>query len=166
MSEKYVVTLTADERQKLLSIVKYGKTAGYRIRHAQILLALDEIPENAHWTEVRIAEAYHCTDRTVSSLRKRFVEGGLDAALERKKRETPPVIKIDGEKEALITVLACSEPPEGQARWTLRLLADKTVQLGIFDSISHTAIGNCLKKKKSNRGFRRNGVLGRRQRNM
>jgi hypothetical protein len=86
------------------------------------------------------------------------VEEGFQAALERKKRETPPVIKIDGEAEAKIIALVCGEPPAGRCRWTLVLLADKAVELGILDSISHTAIGNLLKKTKLSHGLRNRGV--------
>ena len=144
---KYRVTLTDAERQTLQQLVKKGNTAGYRIRHALILLALDEIPANAHWSDERIGAAYGCRQRAVGELRKRFVEEGFEAALERKKRETPPRIKIDGEAEAKIIALACSAPPPGRSRWTLKLLAGKVVELGILDSISDHGIGDLLKKR-------------------
>jgi hypothetical protein len=155
---KYRVTLTTEERAFLQKLVRKGKTAGHRIRHAQILLALDEIPENQHWTDTKIGAAYGSRQRTVGILRKRFVEEGFDAALERKKREVPPVIKIDGEAEAKIIALTCSRPPEGRARWTLRLLASKVVELGILDSISDNGIGNLLKKTTLSHGYRNSGV--------
>jgi hypothetical protein len=163
---KYRVTLTEEEREFLQNLVKKGKVAGYRIRHAQILLALDEIPENAHWTDERIGAAYGCRMRAVGMLRKRFVEEGFESALERKKRELPPRIKIDGEAEAKIIALACSDPPEGRCRWTLQLLADKVVELGILDSISHTGIGNMLKKTKLSHGCVSSGVSQLRPPNM
>jgi hypothetical protein len=144
---KYRVTLTGEERESLQKLVQKGKTTGYRIRHAQILLALDEIPANEHWSDARIGEAYGVRQRAVGALRKRFVEEGFQAALERKKRETPPVIKIDGEAEAKIIALTCSEPPEGRCRWTLQLLADKVVEMGILESISDNGIRNLLKKR-------------------
>ena len=100
---KYRVTLTVEERAFLQNLVRKGKTAGYRIRHAQMLLALDEIPENQHWTDAKVGAAYGSRQRAVGILRKRFVEEGFDAALERKKREAPPVIKIDGEAEVNTT---------------------------------------------------------------
>lgn len=156
---KYRVTLTGVERESLEKLVQRGKTAGYRIRHAHILLALDEIPENAHWTDAKIAAAYQSSMRSVGTLRKRFVEEGFAAALERKKRETPPCIKIDGEKEARIIAEACSSPPEGRSRWTLSLLAGRMVALGVFDSISATAIGTTLKKTKLNPGGTRCGAF-------
>ena len=145
---KYRVTLTGEERSNLQKLIQKGKTAGYRIRHAQIVLALDEIPANAHWSDAGIGEAYGASERTIGHMRKRFVEEGFEAALERKKRETPPsIIKIDGEAEARIIALTCSEPPEGRCRWTLRLLAGKMVELGILESISDHGIGDLLKKQ-------------------
>jgi predicted hydrolase (HD superfamily) len=96
--------------------------------------------------------------RSVGNIRKRFVEEGFAAAPERKKRETPPVVKIDGAKEARIIAEACSNPPEGHARWTVRLLAERMVELGVFDSISAAAIGTTLKKTKLNPGGRRCGA--------
>jgi len=157
---KYRVTLTGEERDFLQQLVRKGKTAGYRIRHAQLLLALDEIPANENWTDKKIGVAYGTHIRTVVNMRKRFVEEGFHAALERKKRETPPsIIKIDGEAEAKIIALTCSQPPDGRSRWTLKLLASKVVELKILDSISDHGIGNLLKKTKLNHGYRNSGVL-------
>jgi hypothetical protein len=150
---KYRVTLSEEEREKLQDMIRKGKTAGYRIRHAQILLALDEIPENELWTDEKIGKAYGATTRAIGMMRKRFVEEGFEAALERKKRETPPWIKIDGEAEAKIIALTCSEPPEGRCRWTLKLLANKVVELGILDSISDHGIGDLLKKTTLSHGW-------------
>jgi len=155
---KYRVTLSGEEREILERLIQKGKTAGYRIRHAQILLALDEIAANEHWSDERIGEAYGVRQKAVGALRKRFVEEGFEAALERKKRERPPVIKIDGEAEAKIIALTCSQPPEGRSRWTLVLLAKKVVELGILDSISDHGIGDLLKKTKLNHGYRSSGV--------
>jgi len=155
---KYKVTLTEEEREFLRQLVKKGNTSGHRIRHAQILLALDETPENEHWTDARVGAAYGCREQAVGKLRKRFVEQGFDAALERKKRETPPWIKIDGEAEARIIALTCSQPPEGRSRWTLKLLAQKTVELGILDSISDHGIGDLLKKTRLSHGYRSGGA--------
>jgi hypothetical protein len=158
---KYHVTLTESERKYLRELVAKGQTKGYRIRHAQILLALDEIPGNADWTDKKIAKAYQSNERSIGELRKRFVEEGFEAALGRKKRETPPVApKITGEVEARIIALACSEPPEGRAFWSLRLLADRVVELGILDSVSHNAIGETLKKTNSSPGGSKSGASG------
>ena len=96
--------------------------------------------------------------QAVGVVRKRFVEEGFEAALECKKRDIPPVIKIDGEAEAKIIALTCSAPPEGRSRWTLQLLADKVVELGILDSISDHGIGDLLKKTTLGHGYRNNGV--------
>jgi hypothetical protein len=153
---KYRVTLTEEEREILKRLIQKGHTAGYRIRHAQILLVLDELPANASWTDAQVAAAYESNMRSIGNLCKRFVEAGFEAALERKKRLVPPKIKIDGEAEAKISALACSEAPEGRSRWTLQLLADTVVELGILDSISDNGIRNLL-----NRGSRRNGVFPR-----
>jgi len=155
---KYRVTLTGEERETLQRLIKKGNTAGYRIRHAQMLLALDEIPANEHWTDAKIGDAYGARQQAVGVLRKRFVEEGFEAALERKKRETPPKIKIDGEAEAKIIALSCSQPPEGRARWTLKLLANKVVELEILDSISDHGIGDLLKKTKLSHGCRNSGA--------
>jgi hypothetical protein len=126
-------------------------------------LALDEIAENERWTDRKIAAAYGTHERTIGILRKRFVQEGFESALERKQREFPPVIKIDGEKEAKIIAVTCSAAPEGQSRWTLQLLAEKVVALGIMESISPTAIGNLLKKTTLSHGYKSNGASPRRQ---
>jgi hypothetical protein len=160
---KYRVTLAEEERETLRKLVKNGRTAGYRIRHAQILLALDETPANESRTDRAIADAYGSNIRSIGNLRKRFVEEGFEAALERKKRDRPPVIKIDGEAEARIIALTCSEPPAGRSRWTLQLLADTVVAMGILDSISDNGIRNLLKKTILSHGYTKNGVYPRRR---
>jgi len=158
MNIKYHITLTEEERKILMQLISKGKTEGYRIRHAHILLALDEIEENKEWTDRTVAKAYHTTERSIGNLRRRFVEQGFDAALGREKREVAPRNKIDGEIEAKIVALTCSDAPEGYSKWSLRLLADKVVELGIMESISHTAIADCLKKTKLSHGYRNNGA--------
>jgi hypothetical protein len=155
---KYRVNLTGEERDLLHRLIQKGNTAGYRIRHAHILLVLDEIQGNEHWTDETIGIAYGARQRAVGVLRKRFVEEGFQATLERKKRETPPVIKIDGEAEAKIIALTCSQPPEGRCRWTLKLLANRVVEMGIPDSISDHGIGDMLKKTTLSHGYRKNGA--------
>jgi predicted hydrolase (HD superfamily) len=163
MNIRYRVTLTETERLELAALIAKGQTQGYRIRHAQILMAVDDIPENKEWTDKKIARAYNTTEKSVGNLRRRFVEKGFTAALERQKRETPPKIKIDGEIEAKIIALTCSDAPEGRSQWTLRLLADKVVELGIMDSVSHTAIADCLKKTRLSHGYKSSGVFQNRQ---
>lgn len=156
MNIKYRVTLNQAERVELLKLIKTGSTKAYKTRHAGILLATDEIPENKHWTDKTIAKAYHVTEKTVGNVRKRFVEQGFQVALGHKQRETPPsMIKIDGEVEAALIVLAVSKAPEGYHRWTLKLLANKLVEDGVLESISPTAVGKTLKKMNLNPGLKR-----------
>jgi hypothetical protein len=163
---KYRVTLTVEEREFLQKLIRKGNTAGYRIRHAQLLLALDEIPANEQCTDEKLGKIYGTHIRAIGNLRKRFVKDGFEAALGRKKREVPPRIKIDGEAEAKIIAIACSEPPEGRGRWTLKLLANKVVELGILDSISGHGIGGLLKKTALSHGYRKSGALQLRPLNM
>ena len=155
---KYRVNLTGEERVFLQDLVQKGNTAGHRIRHAQILLALDEIPANEHWTDANIGAAYGVRPQAAGGLRKRFVEDGFEAATERKKRERPPRVKIDGEAEAKIIAVTCSGPPEGRCRRALKLLAGKAVELGIVGSVSDHGIGDLLKKTKLSHGYRKNGA--------
>jgi hypothetical protein len=163
MNIKYHVTLAEEERKLLKKLISKGKTEGYRIRHAQIFFALDEIEENKEWSDKTIAKAYHTTERSIGNLRRRFVEQGFDAALGREKRGIAPRIKIDGEIEAKIVALTCSNAPDGYSQWSLRLLADKVVELGIMESVSHTAIADCLKKTKLNHGYMSSGAYQQRQ---
>jgi hypothetical protein len=116
--------------------------------HANVLLAADENSSQVRKREEAIAELFHINQQTVHSIRRRYSEAGLEAAINRKKRDTPPVEpKITGEVEARIIALSCGTPPKGRARWSLRLLADKAIELQIIDSISHEAISRLLKKR-------------------
>ena len=145
MAKIYVVRLTPGERRGLEAMVRKGRAAACRIRHANILMKADA--DGAAWTDTRIAEAFGCHLRTVENVRKRFVLEGLDAALNRKKQSRPSVArKLDGEKEAKLVAVACSPPPEGRRRWTLRLIADRMVELDIVDSISHETVRQAMKK--------------------
>ena len=147
--KKYVVTLNAEERQRLEQIVQVGKAAAYRIRHANILLAVDESPAGAKIKDAVAAQAFNVSVRTVELLRERLVEEGLDAALERKKRVRPSIEPMfDGEKEAKLIALACGPKPEGRVRWTLQLLAERVVTLNIVESCSPQTIMRVLKKTK------------------
>lgn len=142
---KYVVTLTSQERKELLDLVGKGEAAAYKIKHANILLGSDESGENLPARAV--AKAYHCHAQTVYGVRRRFVERGLEAAVGRKKRTTPPVpAKMDGRAEARLVALACEETPEGVSRWSLRLLSEKMVDLGVVASLSHETVRRTLKK--------------------
>ena len=158
MNHKYIVTLTEEERQELRALVQKGQTQGYRIKHAQILLKLDEIPENQGWTYEKIKAAYHATPHTISQIAKRFVTGGVEAALGRKEQVNRHK-KIDGRVEAHIIAIACSQAPEGRERWTLQLIADELVRLGVVGSISDTAVMETLKKTNLSPGKRRNGAF-------
>lgn len=156
MREKFIVRLAEEERNLLREIVTKGKTAAYRIKHANILLAADV--NGPAWQDEEIAKAYSTHVGTVGSVRKRFVEQGLEAALGRKKQECPsrqPV--FDGASEAHLIALSCSKPPEGRSRWTLRLLADKVVELDIVDKVSYETVRQTLKKTNSSRILSRNG---------
>jgi transposase len=141
---KYIVTLTSEERKELLELVKKGKAAAYKIKHANILLASDENGENL--PAAAVAKAYHCHAKTVYNLRQQFVEQGFSAAIERKKYATPGPRKMDGRTEARLVALACEETPAGVSRWSLRLLSEKMVDLGIVASISHETVRRTLKK--------------------
>lgn len=147
MSKKYVIDLTSEEKELLHAVVKKGRESSHRIKHAYILLNSDHNGPNM--TDQEIAKLLHCHVQTVFNVRKRFVEIGLDSALDRKKRDTPPIPRIiDGEKEARLFAIACSTPPEGRKRWTLQLLADELVTLDIVDQISGKTVGRTLKKMK------------------
>jgi transposase len=145
---KYHVSLTKNERSVLLDIILKGSTSAKEIMHANVLLAADENNSKVRKSEDEIATLFHVNQQTVHTIRRRYSEAGLDAAISRKKRDTPPVEpKITGEVEARIIALSCSTPPKGRSRWSLRLLADKSIELQYIDSISHEAVGRLLKKR-------------------
>jgi len=148
MKSRYEVKLTEDEREILTGIVKRGKGPAYRIKHAHILLHADAGKEAPEKSDEEIAGLFHCHNQTVFNIRKKYCINGLTAVIERKQRETPPIPrKLDGAKEARLITIACSQPPEGYAGWTLDLLADKMVELKIVDTISGKTIGRVLKKR-------------------
>lgn len=148
MNKKYIVRLSEEERQMLSGIVSKGKTAAYRIKHANVLLKVDA--DGPCWQDEAVAEAFSCVPQTVANIRQRFVEQGLEAALERKKRASPPRDPIlDGEKEARLIQIACSEAPQGYAKWSLRMLAQELISLEIVDTISAPTVMRTLKKMNS-----------------
>jgi hypothetical protein len=150
--KKYKVTLTAAERQSLHDLVAAGKAAAKKLAHARILLKADAAPDGPGWTDTRIAEAVEVNRTTVEHVRQRFVEQGLEAALVRKKQDRPSrERKLDGDGEARLIALACSQPPRGRAAWTLRLLADRLVELEIVDAISTETVRQALKKTNLSR---------------
>lgn len=147
MRPRYRVTLSAQEREALEALTKTSKTNAKRFLYARSLLLCDAGPQGPAWTVADTAEAMGVTPRTIEHLKKRFVEEGLDAALERKKREKPPrEVIFDGAFEARLTALACSETPAGRQRWTVRLLAEKAVELNLAPSVSHMTVQRILKK--------------------
>lgn len=144
MSKHREVTLITEERERLEGIISSGDEPARTQTRARILLLTDH-SQGKHWTDKAIAAALLCSQKTVVNVRQRYVEAGLEAALYDKPRpgQTP---KLTGEVEAKLTLLACSDPPEGHARWTMRLLADKLVELEVVEAISHVAVWERLKK--------------------
>lgn len=147
MSPRYRVTLTQQERKELEALTRRGKTHARRFIHARALLLCDAGDDGPAWNVADVAKALGVTSRTIEHLKKRFVEDGLEAALERKPREKPPrEVTFDGAFEARLIAMACSDVPEGHQRWTVRLLADKVVELNIAPSVSHMTVQRVLKK--------------------
>jgi DNA-directed RNA polymerase sigma subunit (sigma70/sigma32) len=145
MEKKYVVRLSQNERDHLNEVVKKLDGSSQKVRRAQILLKADANGPN--WTDARIAEAFSCRIKTIENIRQRLVTEGFEQTLNGKKRENPPVEKLlNGEQEAQIIAMRLGSPPKGYANWTLRLLANKVVELGIVDSISHETVRQTLKK--------------------
>ena len=145
--KKFVVRLSAEEREQLQALVRKGKSPAKRLLKARILLKADVSEAGEGWSDSRIIEALETSTSMVYRVRKQLVEEGFEAVLSRKPRATPAVSPIfDGEKEAKLIALACSKPPKGRARWSLRLLEDKVVELAIVERASDSTIGRVLKK--------------------
>ena len=146
-NKKYIVRLDADERRQLERLVSVGKGAARKLTRARVLLQADEGEGGRAWPDVRIVEGLGVSVGTVENLRKRLVEEGLAAALEGKRPVQPPRMrKLDGEAEAKLIAMACSVPPDGRTRWTLRLLADRLVELEVVDAISYETVRQTFKK--------------------
>jgi transposase len=142
MNKKYIVDLKEDERKLLQSIIRSGKHAARKIRCAHVLLKA-----NAGWRDEKIAEVFDISLPTVQRIRQRFVEEGIEIALGARSHQPRPYLqRLDGEQEAKLVALACSPAPKGHTRWTLRLLADKSVELQIVDQISYQTVRRVLKK--------------------
>lgn len=151
MKPRYRVTLTEQERQELEALTKTAKTNAKRFLYARSLLLCDAGPQGLGWIVEDTAEAMGVTSRTIEHLKKRFVEEGLAAALERRQPEKPPRgVTFDGAFEARLIALACSEAPKGRRRWTVRLLAEKAVELSLAPTISHMTVQRILKKTNLN----------------
>lgn len=158
MAKKYIVRLSSEERQKLEELISKGRAAAHKRKHAQILLKADIGEEGSGWSDSRISEAFDITTRTVENVRQRLVEKGLESAINRAKRSGEKRTKLNGEDEAHLVALTCGEPPPGRARWSLRLLADKMVELDYVNELSHETVRQTLKKTKLNLGRKKSGV--------
>jgi hypothetical protein len=151
-AKKFIVELDMQERARLDALISKGKASAKAILKARILLKADQAEGGAGWLDAQIVEALDTNLTMVSRTRETFVTKGIDGVLTRKKRETPPVPAIfDGEAQAKLTALACSAPPPGFARWTIRLLADHVVERRIVDAAHFNTVGRALKKTNSNR---------------
>jgi len=147
MALRYRVTLTQEERQYLENISTKGKRAARTVLYARALLLLDAGENGPKWLVAKVGEALGTTSRSLEHLKKRFVEEGLPAAIERKRRLKPPrEIQFGGEFEAQLLALACSKAPKGRTRWTVRLLAEKMIELKIVETVSPMTVCNTLKK--------------------
>jgi transposase len=146
MKKKYIVTLTEAERQILQAMLSKGKAAARKLTHARILLKADASPGGPNWDDATIAQGLEVGRATVERVRKELVEEGLDAALNRRRPRREYDRTLDGEDEAHLVALACSQAPEGRSRWTLRLLADRMVRLEYVDAVSKDTVSRVLKK--------------------
>jgi transposase-like protein len=145
---KHVVKLTTDERRELEQLTRYGRAAGWKLRRAQALLKCDQAAGAPGWADAKIAEALDVTPRSLENWRKQAVERGPMSLLERQAQDRSKHRKLDGAGEARLVKLACSTPPEGRSRWSLRLLADQLVVLEVVDSIGHECVRQTLKKTR------------------
>lgn len=145
MQKKYIVRLSDEERRELKSVIRKLSGTSQKVRRAHILLKADAV--GPAWTDARIAEAYHCRTRTVETIRQRVVENGFRQTLDGKKRANPPTEKLlDGKQEAKIIAKRLGPPPKGYAKWSLRLLARKVVELKIVPKASRMTVSRTLKK--------------------
>lgn len=152
MHKSYRVTLAQEERTQLHDLLSSGKAAARTLTHARILLKADQSPLGPGWTDEAIRDALYVGLSTIGRVRERFVEEGLDAALYRRPSPRYRQRRLDGQQEAHLLALTCGAPPSGQDRWTLRLLADKMVELEYVERVSHETVRQTLKKMRSNRG--------------
>lgn len=152
MKKKYVVTLTDEERRSLRALISSGKGAARKLVHARVLLKADSGKGGPGWGDAEIAEGLEVGRATVERVRKRFVEEGLETALVRRQPQRDYRRRLDGDGEAHLIALACSETPEGRARWTLRLLADRMVALEYVETLSKDTVRRVLKKTSLNPG--------------
>lgn len=152
MQKRYRVTLTEEERTRLHDLLSSGKAAARTLTHARILLKADQGPTGPGWSDEAIRAALYVGVSTIARVRERFVEEGLDAALYQRPSPRHRQPRLDGRQEAHLLALTCSAPPAGQARWTLRLLADTMVEVEYVERVSHETVRQVLKKTRSSRG--------------
>lgn len=157
MKQQYVVRLTAAEREALEHLIAVGSAPARKLMHARILLKADRGPDGPAWVDTAIAEAVEVSQPTVARVRRQFVEDGMTAALNRRAPCRDYRRKLDGTQEARLIALACSVPPEGQGRWSLRLLADRMVELAQAEHLSYQTVRRVLKKTNSNLGSASSG---------
>ena len=150
LKDKFVVRLTASQRQQLEQLAATGTRSAATITRARILLKADAA--GANWPDDRIVEALDTSPATVARVRKKFVEGGLEAAVLRQRPTGRQYRKLDGKAEARLVALACTKPPDGHSRWTLKLLSDKLVELEVVEAIDPATVQRTLKKTRSSRG--------------
>jgi len=151
-NKKFIVTLTKSERLELLAQTKKGNLPVRKMKHIQILLWADNSERGNNWSDEKIANSLDVSTKTICRIRQTFVEDGLDASLNRKEHKNFKPRKLGGNEEAHLVALCCSKSPKGTCRWTLRMLADKLIELKIVDNISHEAVRQTLKKMNLNLG--------------
>ncbi len=147
-AKKYRITLTPTQRTTLLALVSAGQAPARKLAHARILLKADESPDGPAWNDEAIVTAMEVSRPTVERVRKRFVDEGLEAALVHRPPKATRPRRLDGRQEAHLLTLACSQPPDGQHRWTIRLLADRLVELAVVDTISHETVRQVLQQNE------------------
>jgi hypothetical protein len=159
IKEKYKVQLTSDERKVLFELIGKGRANKGKLNRARILLKADCGEQGENWTDEKIADALYVTTMTVRNTRKSLVEEGFEKTLNNIVPLKPKRKRIiQGEEEAYLVALACTQAPEGRCRWTLRLLADKMVELKYVEAVSHTTVRNVLKKTKLSLGKKKSGA--------
>ncbi len=157
---KYIVKLDTEQRSTLEHQIRSGQAPARKLMHARIRLKADSGEHGPNWPDTQISEAPEVSVATIWRVRQRFVEGGLDKALNRRQQPERPSKRIfDGEKEAHLIALTCAEKPEGEGRWSLRLLAERLVKVGAVDQVSHETVRQILKKTNSSPGCKSNGVF-------
>lgn len=150
--KQYVVTLTEEQREQLQELIAAGTAPARKLMHARILLKADQGPGGPAWVDQAIAEAVEVSQPTVARVRRQFMEQGLEAALNRRPPQRAYRRKLDGAQEARLIALVCRAPPEGHGRWSLRLLADKLVELEVVEDISYQTVRRVLKNTNASRG--------------